>query len=380
MYKRKTSHWYRVWITCLSFLMIIGFGGCVNPETRSITIDFNTYGIANYNSLVYIEGSSIQIPEPDDVDGYSFGGWFFDDAYEIPFSISKLNEYLSNQNITIYAKWIYTISFVSESGSDLQPISVVYPNRIQEPNIPTRLGFSFDGWFVDENYQIPFDFMNYEVKSTLIYVKWLIQSYMITFDERFGNTVDNVIVDYGQTLTLPSPERLGYTFMGWYLDPLTMSKIFNASSMPAQNIDLYAKWIPSSDNFDVTTFFIDPQNITDEHISLDFVIDVIDEIIIGIDFVITYDPQSLLIEELTNNMSSICILDEPGIIHCIFLNIDAPLEERHTIFSMQLSIISTENLDIHIDVFELLGIDVQDNIYISNFDIFDYLYPIVTSR
>lgn len=203
MYKRKTSHWYRVWITCLSFLMIIGFGGCVNPETRSITIDFNTYGIANYNSLVYIEGSSIQIPEPDDVDGYSFGGWFFDDAYEIPFSISKLNEYLSNQNITIYAKWIYTISFVSESGSDLQPISVVYPNRIQEPNIPTRLGFSFDGWFVDENYQIPFDFMNYEVKSTLIYVKWLIQSYMITFDERFGNTVDNVIVDYGQTLTLP---------------------------------------------------------------------------------------------------------------------------------------------------------------------------------
>ena len=68
----------------------------------------------------------------------------------------------------------YTITFDSKGGTDVAAqTDLMYGDHVMEPEPPTREGYSFAGWYRDENCQYPFDFDNTIVDaSATLYARW----------------------------------------------------------------------------------------------------------------------------------------------------------------------------------------------------------------
>lgn len=64
----------------------------------------------------------------------------------------------------------------------------------------------------------------------------------ITFQENGGSDVADITKPYGSIIgALPTPEKTGYTFAGWYTDE-GLTQYFELTKMPEGGATLYAKW------------------------------------------------------------------------------------------------------------------------------------------
>lgn len=68
----------------------------------------------------------------------------------------------------------YTVTFDSNGGSDVAMMTdVMYGDLIPEPEIPTREGYVFRGWYSDESLNYPWDFETMQVPQSLtLYAAW----------------------------------------------------------------------------------------------------------------------------------------------------------------------------------------------------------------
>ena len=68
----------------------------------------------------------------------------------------------------------YTVTFDSRGGSDVEAqTDLMYGDHVAEPEPPTREGYTFTGWYHDENCTKPFDFGNTIVNaSATLYAGW----------------------------------------------------------------------------------------------------------------------------------------------------------------------------------------------------------------
>ena len=68
----------------------------------------------------------------------------------------------------------YTVSFDSKGGTDVAAqTDLKYGDHVAQPEPPTREGYTFGGWYFDENCQNPFDFETVIVDgSTTLYARW----------------------------------------------------------------------------------------------------------------------------------------------------------------------------------------------------------------
>ena len=165
-------------------------------------------------------GTPITAPADPTREGYTFIGWDRD----IP-------EIMPAENITVTAQWEinrYTITFDTNGGSEIAPITQDYGTNITAPADPTRKGYTFKGWDKEIPETMPAE--NITVKA-----QWEINQYTIAFDTNGGSEIATITQDYGTEITAPdNPTREGYTFIGWDRDiPVTM---------PAENITLKARW------------------------------------------------------------------------------------------------------------------------------------------
>ena len=102
------------------------------------TITFDTAGGSAVASITQDYGTAITAPANPTREGYTFIGW--DKA--IPTTMPA-------ENMTITAKWKvnqYTITFDSNGGSEIAPITQDYGTAITAPADPTREGYTFIGW------------------------------------------------------------------------------------------------------------------------------------------------------------------------------------------------------------------------------------------
>ncbi len=78
-----------------------------------------------------------------------------------------------------------------------------------------------------------------------VYVmNWTANKYTANFDLGNGTVLESRPVTFGQPYgTLPAPEKAGYTFTGWYADPVTGTEVTAATAVntPADHT-LYARW------------------------------------------------------------------------------------------------------------------------------------------
>ena len=107
-------------------------------EINQYTITFDTAGGSTVASITQDYGTAITAPADPTREGYTFIGW--DKA--IPTTMPA-------ENMTITAKWKvnqYTITFDSNGGSEIAPITQDYGTVIAAPANPTREGYTFIGW------------------------------------------------------------------------------------------------------------------------------------------------------------------------------------------------------------------------------------------
>lgn len=104
-------------------------------------------------------------------------------------------------------------------------------------------GHTFDGWYIDMTLTAPYHFTTMPGEDIILYGRWTINAYEIWFESNGGSLVGPIIQDYGTVVVAPAePIKEGYTFGGWYRDAdLTTAYLF--TTMPAENITLYALWI-----------------------------------------------------------------------------------------------------------------------------------------
>ena len=117
------------------------------------------------------------------------------------------------ENITIKAKWTvnqYTITFDTDGGSAIDPITQDYGTAVTAPADPTRTGYTFAGWTPAIPETMP-------AENMTIQAKWTVNTYTITYDLDGGTAEGNpasYTVESG-AITLTEPTKPGYTFTGW---------------------------------------------------------------------------------------------------------------------------------------------------------------------
>ena len=196
------------------------------------TITFDTDGGSSIASITQDYGTALTLPTPAK-EGYGFGGWYTDLNCTKQFTASAMPA----ENTTLYAKWNigeYTLTFDTDGGSVIAPISQKYGTAVAAPTDPTKEGYTFAGW----DQAIP---ATMPARSMTIKAKWTVNKYTITFDTDGGNAIASITQDYGTAITKPTPAKEGYGFGGWYTDQ-NCTKRFTANTMPAENTTLYAKW------------------------------------------------------------------------------------------------------------------------------------------
>ena len=189
-------------------------------EINQYTITFDTNGGSEIAPITQDYGTEITAPDNPTRKGYTFKGW----DKEIP-------ETMPAENITVKAQWEinqYTIAFDTNGGSEIAPITQDYGTEITAPDNPTRKGYTFKGWDKEIPETMPAE--NITVKA-----QWEINQYTITFDTNGGSEIAPITQDYGTEITAPdNPTRKGYTFKGWDKEI--------PETMPAENITITARW------------------------------------------------------------------------------------------------------------------------------------------
>ena len=198
------------------------------------TITFDTDGGTHVKPITKGYGKEITAPAAPTKTGYTFAGWDKDIPTTMP-----------AENMTITAKWTvnkYTITFETDGGSDVVPITQDYGTEITKPAAPTKTGYTFIGWSEAIPATMP-------AKNMTITAKWNINQYTITFDTDGGSTIESITQDYGTAINAPAdPTKTGYVFDGWENDIPT--------TMPAENLSIKAKWKAKTYNI---TWIVDGQ-------------------------------------------------------------------------------------------------------------------------
>ena len=242
-----------------------------NEPITYYTITFDTCGGTEVESQVVEAGTFLQYLKSTHREGYRFEGWYYDQIYTRPFSISTS----INSSFTLYAKWelekeTYLVKFDSCGGSHVSSISVQADDLLQEPTQPTKEGYVFIGWYLDQEYNNEFKFDTYKITNDItLYAKWekQISYYTITFDSCGGSIVNNQIIEEGGKISIPNnPTREGFEFDGWYTNQ-DYNEQFNFETIVNSNITLYAKWLDKSLTYIVTFNSMGGSEVTNQTVS-----------------------------------------------------------------------------------------------------------------
>lgn len=117
-------------------------------------------------------GGKFTEPAAPSKENHTFAGWYNGDE-KFDFDADTTN---APNVLELVAKWEkskYTVKFVSDHGSFKdQTIEHGKPIDTDKLTIPTVEGYTFDGWYADDNHTVKFDFTQPIKRNTTVYAKW----------------------------------------------------------------------------------------------------------------------------------------------------------------------------------------------------------------
>lgn len=197
------------------------------------------------NPLVYTVETSFTFAEPTKV-GYSFVAWFTNATFTSQ-PISKIVAGTHGE-LNLYASFSinqYTISFDTNGGTSIEPITQNYATVVAQPADPAKNGYSFDGWYSDSNLRTAYTFTTMPAEDITIYAKWALVNYDIVYNLDGGTNASTNPATYNimsSAISLSAPTKTGYTFEGWYSDA-SFNTAFTSIPCGSYGVkEVYAKW------------------------------------------------------------------------------------------------------------------------------------------
>ena len=195
-----------------------------NWEVNIYTITLGTNGGDALDAISYaVTSSPITLPTPVRT-GYEFRGWIGDDIdgaqteVIIPTGSTGDRTYIANWRI-IY----YIIELRQSSGDWMQNLIYTVEKEVELP-IPTLEGYEFIGWVGEDiidaqiNVTIPRGSTGFKRYAA----HWALENYTITLDTSGGDALDDIRYTMkSEPITLPTPTRNGYEFVGWTGEAIT---------------------------------------------------------------------------------------------------------------------------------------------------------------
>ncbi|MBR5012714.1 MAG: InlB B-repeat-containing protein, partial [Clostridia bacterium] len=121
--------------------------------------------------------------------------------------------------------------------------------------LPSKTGFTLDGFYTKTNGQgdkyinnvglVINDLYRKFAQDVTLYAMWVANTYTVTFDANSGTvSPTSKTVTYGNEYgELPTPERTGYTFVGWFTDRTNGEEVLATTIVTtADNHTIYAHW------------------------------------------------------------------------------------------------------------------------------------------
>lgn len=211
---------------------------------NSYTVSFNSNNGSSVISQSVSEGDTAIVPDPPTRAGHVFEGWYsnagLSEAYNFTTPVMA--------NLTLYAKWtaIYTVTFNSNGGSSVNSQNMEYGGNAMEPAVPTRDGYTFNGWYSDAGLNEAYSFMTSVTGNLTLYAKWTFNSRTVSFESNGGAAVGSQTVVTGDKAVAPAALKwAGYRFDGWYSDR-DLENVYDFRTPVTADITLFAKWTRTS--------------------------------------------------------------------------------------------------------------------------------------
>lgn len=205
--------------------------------------------------IVPSEGAITDFPSPPVRKGYKFSGW------RLANGIILTSETIINAGIRVFAIWEseeYTVTFISNNAdinASPSEITVGYGEKLRVlPAPPERAGYTFSGWYINENEKI--DDSSTVYNDIEVNARWEKNVYKIKFYANIlnGDLIESYGCLHGETFDkeiLP-PARNGYDFAGWNTESSGEGKTYNKEENIISDISYYAIWVVKS--YTVTYF------------------------------------------------------------------------------------------------------------------------------
>jgi len=220
-------------------------------DTPPVTFDvlFDSKGGSAVPKQTIMQNNLAARPSDPIFEGYDFGGWYRDAGYA---AVWNFNSDRVSGGMTLYAKWnpkTYTITFHSNGGSGVDPLSGKYGAAVAKPDDPVMEGYTFAGWYTDGGvFANEYEFTVMPLNGVTLYAQWdknppppVIAR--VTFNSRGGSAVTAADAETGTLLTPPAePVWGGYTFGGWFTDEECAAAWDFGRDVVEGDMTLYAKW------------------------------------------------------------------------------------------------------------------------------------------
>lgn len=147
--------------------------------------------------------------------GYTLEGWYTDADFVEGSKITF--PYTPTEDVTINARWVVTdvtMTFETNGGSTIAPVTKSYDistttptaPTFEAPEEPTREGYEFLGWYIDEELLSSYYFLTAVSESLTVYAKWQTTSNLLEM-ELVDNThyvVKGIGTDESTDIVIPS--------------------------------------------------------------------------------------------------------------------------------------------------------------------------------
>lgn len=204
-------------------------------STINYLVKFNSNGgtPSNISDQVIPYGGYITDPGVTKT-GYDFAGWYNDTQL-----ITISTPITQNMNlVAAWEAWKVVVSFDPDNGQNTFEEETTYGGTVATPAVPVRTGYTFLGWY--DNDDLPFNFSEPLYANASATAKWQIQTFTVTFNSDGGSAVPSQTVNYGNMATVPTPPtRTNYAFSGWYD---SNGNLYNFAAPVTSNMTLTAHW------------------------------------------------------------------------------------------------------------------------------------------
>lgn len=243
------------------------------PPKNKCTVTYHWLSTENPDSAVLpaqatvTENTSYPVETVPDIKGWTFSGWYDNEACEGKRVDKEIN--IKDQNIDLYGKWTHnpcTVTFRADyegipargdldaDGKTEFTYTVPYGSTLRKERIslPTPVPgeatyYFFKDWDLDNLFYTDPDVLDMPVRSDLTFVAqwWPV----VTFDANGGawssvETIETmhyvkIQTDTEKVAAESTPVRNGYTFLGWYTDDGNRANFEDTVNGPKT---LYAHW------------------------------------------------------------------------------------------------------------------------------------------